>query len=201
MPPVNILENLYTYIRTVMQGLVNLWPSKHWPEVRDEAKKGKKRPCEPRGENRRRDRKVLAARFLWRVPVPWRGAHAGAGKQRDQGQQRRQWLHYSPSPSATQSGGKRVRRKRVKLRLEKKRGAKVRGKAFYVDKFNFFATPTSILIGNKINLFPQVKYTFPMRWVANDFSVFILTHNHFPLIFLPEGLGYLAAGQSQPPRC
>lgn len=64
--------------------------AEHCPQVRGEAKKGEKRPCEPRGENRKRDRRALAARFLWRAPVPWREAHAGAGKLRDQMQQRRQ---------------------------------------------------------------------------------------------------------------
>lgn len=51
----------------------------------------------------------------------------------------------------------------MKLRLEKKkkkkRGAEVRGKVVYVDKFHFFATPTSILIGNKL-VFPSQIY-FP----------------------------------------
>lgn len=62
--------------------LLTLWPSKHWSEMRDEEKKGEKWPCEPQGENRKRARKILAARFIWSIPVPWRGAHTRAGKHR-----------------------------------------------------------------------------------------------------------------------
>lgn len=153
MPPVNTLGSLYTYTNSAMQDHLQEFPVIPaavaqalagvcwfcgWQNIgrtrpRSEGwgwEKGEKRPCEPRGENRKRDRRILAARFLWKVAVLWRGAHARAGKQRDQVQQRGQWPSHSPS-CAAQWRGKGVRSVRVKLRLKKRRdwgkGEKVLG--------------------------------------------------------------------------